>query len=163
MDYISILEQFKKEHIRAGEVMPFSLFPILFLELERNGFTQDHINIDFYKQVIAVMFAGEQAGLHVYALEDMFIYAERIPLGAPKAVEVVKKEEPKKQEPIAVVAKGKIISTEHLVENIPDETEEGDGLSTPIEDVINLRPEDFADYEIDWEFAESVGLKRPQS
>lgn len=158
MDYISILEKFKKDNVRAGEVMPFSLMPFLFLELESNGFTQEQISNDFYKQALAILFANEERGVHSYALEEMFVYSERLPLTKK---EEVKKEEPKKPQPVATT-KGQFISTEHLVDNIPDESDEGDGLSTPIEDVISLKPEDFADYEIDWEFAESIGLKRPQ-
>lgn len=159
MDYISILQQFKKDNVKAGETMPFSLLPFLFLELEKNGFTQENLNTDFYKTVVSIVFEGESASVHLYALEDMFVYAERLPI---KKQEIEKKkEEPKKPQPTATFT-GQIITTDHLVNNIPDESEEDDGLSTPIEDVINLNPDDFADYETDWDFAESVGLQRPK-
>ena len=56
-----------------------------------------------------------------------------------------------------------IYDTEQLVKDMPSEDEEGDGMTIAPEDVIHLRPEDVPKKKIDWNFAERLGLKRPDN
>jgi hypothetical protein len=101
--------------------------------------------------------------LQLYAVEALFLLGQSIPLpkqveqpiAAPKTEEIKKV---KKFEDAAVI--DGIIITEHLVNNIPSEDEEGDPLYTAPEDRINLRPEDFKPKEYDEDFCARIGATK---
>jgi predicted transcriptional regulator len=58
---------------------------------------------------------------------------------------------------------GDIITTDHLIFNIPSEDEEGDPYYIPPEERIDLKPEDCAPIEYDLEFCKLIGVDLSRS
>lgn len=152
MDFKTVVAQFKSKHLQAGKQLSFSLLPLLMNELIANGLNISHANGQFYQELAEELFNEEPKELQLYAIDALVLCGQSIP--APKAALQPKKEAPK----VEAIIENDIIRTEHLVNDIPNEDDEGDPFYIPPEERINLRPEDFAPMEYDEEFCKLAGI-----
>jgi hypothetical protein len=153
MELKQIVQNFKNEHIKADEDFPFSLLPLLMDHLVKNGLNISHLNGQFYQDLAGEIFSKDDLELKSYGVDALFVAAQNVP--HPKVTTVEKVVVKPKVEAIVV---DDIIRTDHLVDNIPNEEDEGDPFYTPPEERLDLRPEDCAPMHYDEEFCASIGV-----
>lgn len=154
MDVKQVVQTFKNEHLKAEEVFPFSLLPLLVEQLIKNGLRVEDLTGVFYQTLAAEIFDKEKE-IQSYGVDYLMLLCKTA-LFIKKAEKI---EQPVKQQPKtmeAIVDNG-IIRTDHLVDNIPDEDDEGDPYHIAPEERIDLRPEDCAPVDYDEEFCKLVG------
>lgn len=171
MDHKTIFDNFKKQYMADG-YFPFSLFPVLFLELVKYGANKSIITESFMNDFRESFIPGESTGVYLKAT-DCIIYYTNAFLPAPvvnteavkKPVVEVKKEEEAIIPPAAAPVQTKQISG--LPEKpdddnyIPTDEEEGDGTYIPESERLYLKPEECASKQYDWDFIKRVGAIPP--
>lgn len=155
MDFKTVVSQFKAKQSEAGKPMVFSLLPLVMAKLIENGLNVSHMTATFYQELAAELFGDKPLELQLYAVDALALLGNSIP--APKVVEEQEVLKPKPVVKEAIVI-DYIIKTDHLVDNIPDEDDEGDPFHTPPEERISLRPEDLAPLEYDEDFCKLIGV-----
>jgi len=161
MDHKPIFDQFKNQYIEPGGVFPFNLFSVLFLELRNYGVSQEDITEQFAKDFIEMFLSNEKTGLKLKAIQYMNHYSDLLP-----KLTVLKQTAIKTagDAPATVHVEDKVVQTKNVVtqqvndDHIPTEEEEGDPLFTPEDQKINLKPEDCAPKQYDWEFVRRIGV-----
>ena len=157
MEFKQIVQNFKGEHLKADEVLPFSLLPLLVDVLVQAGLDRSQTNGKFYQELAAEIADKEDLRVQSYMIDALFVLNQKIPL--PKQIvqeKPVEKEKPK----VEAIVEDDIIRTDHLTDNIPHENDEGDPLYTPPEERINLRPEDFKPKQYDEVFCNRIGATK---
>lgn len=157
MDLKLSVDQFKSKHLQAGKQLGFSLLPLLFEELIQNGLNVSHADGQFYQDLAAELFENRE--LQLYAIDFMALIGQTIPnpkvadkpITNPVVVEV------KKNTPTATI-ENDIVRTDHLMNNIPHEDDEGDPFYIPPEERLSLRPEDMRPMQYDEEFCKLIGV-----
>ncbi len=153
MEFKQIIDNFKAKYAQAGTHLGFSLLPLLIKDLVDNGLNFSVVDGKFYQTLVSEVFSGESQEMHVDAIDALMLLGQLIPL--PKVTEAPQIENKKE-----AIVEDDIIRTDHLVDNIPKEEDEGDPLYTAPEDIIPLRPEDFAPMEYDEEFCAKIGATK---
>lgn len=155
MEFKQVVQKFKAEHLKAGEVFPFSLLPLLMADLIKHGLTIEQTNGKFYQELADEIFDTDTQEIKSYGIDVLFILNQSVP--APIPVEI--KQEVKQVRAVEALVDDGIIRTDHLTDNIPNEDDEGDPFYIPPEERIELRPEDCAPMEYDEEFCKLIGVK----
>lgn len=155
MEFKQIIDNFKAKNVQAGKLLGFSLLPLLMKDLVANGLNISHADGKFYQDLAAEVFSGESKDLQIDAVDVLVLYGRMIP-AAPQAVV---EEKPAPKAVAEAIVEDDIIRTDHLVDNIPNEDDEGDPFYIPPEERLNLKPEDCEPAHIDHEFMALIGAK----
>jgi len=165
MDYQPVVDAFKEEYSKVGEIFNPTDLLFLFLELSKQGFTPEMVDVPFQKYLINSLFGEDEIGVKAWAVQYIKKYATSLVVTEEaKPVQVAKPEvkaapapapAPK---PVVKQSAPEYLSAENI--RIPSEEEEGDGLYMPADQMIDLKEEDFAKMDIDWAFAERLGVVR---
>ncbi len=153
MEFKQIIDNFKAKNAQAGKHLGFSLLPLLMKDLVANGLNISHADGKFYQDLAAEVFSSESKDLQIDALDALMLLGRMIP-PVPQVIE--KKPALKVAE---AIVEDDIIRTDHLVDNIPNEDDEGDPFYIPPEERLNLKPEDCEPAHIDHEFMALIGAK----
>lgn len=153
MEFKQVVQRFKAEHLKAGEVFPFSLLPLLMADLVKHGLTIEHTNGKFYQELADVIFDTDNQDVKSYGIDALFILNQSVP-----STVKIDNIEVKQVSAVEALVDGDIIRTDHIVD-IPSEEDEGDPFYIPPEQRIDLRPEDCAPMDYDEEFCKSIGVK----
>ena len=153
MEFKQAITDFKAKHAQAGKHMGFSLLPLLMKDLVDRGLNISSVDGKFYQSLAAEIFDGESKDLQIDAMDALILLGKMIP--APKVEEI----KPVVKATTEAIIENDIIRTDHLVDNIPNEDDEGDPFYIPPEERLNLRPEDCEPAHIDHEFMALIGAK----
>ena len=157
MDYISILKKFKQERTESGDVFPYDSLIFLMHDLKKNGMSIELFNNDFYKKLVEIVFPEQDKGIHFYLIGDFYHLT--------KIFEFAKQPETQQTNEIpqesTKTIKEEVVFQDGLDDRIPSEEEEGDGLYMPPEECISVNVDEMPRYTVDWDVAETFGLKRP--
>lgn len=160
MEFKQVIDNFKATHVQAGKQMGFSLLPLLVQELIKNGLDVSHMPGKFYQE-LAIEIFGSNIKIQSHAVDALALLTQIVPLPATNPEMGDKSKVAQKRVTVpSVIIEDDIVKTEHLVDNIPDEDEEGDGLYTPPEESLTLSPDDIEPTQRDEEFCRLIGATR---
>ncbi len=159
MEFKQVITNFKARHVLAGKQMGFSLFPLLILDLVKNGLNITQMQGKFSQELVIEIFGGDLK-FQNHAMDYLAVLAQSIPLPPASNPEMGYKPKSIPKKDYDAIIEDDIVKTEHLVDNIPNEDEEGDGLYTPPEESITLNPDDIEPTQRDVEFCKLIGATR---
>ena len=147
------LEQFKKETVKADGEFSFSLFPILFANLQEKGLDQSIITEEFISDFKDVLLPGINSSTMLRAIACINYYKGILQAPAKE-----------KKQPVAqavVVRVNKVqgetpVSVAGRLEVSDSPNEEG-SLHTPESERLNIKPEDLPDMQYDWDIIQFLG------
>lgn len=176
MDHKAVFNIFKSQYTADG-YFPFSLFPVLFLELTKYGADKSHFTGDFVADFLATFMPNDTPAVHVKAIDCLQHYSREYLPALVKKTEIAKIaestqkveiplaiEQPKPQaaRPTPPPAPVKAVENVGLPKidydgYIPTDEEEGDGTYIPESERLYLKPEECAPMQLDHEWLKEIG------
>ena len=156
MGFKQVIDQFKQKHAQG---VSLDVLPHLMNELVANGLDISKLDSSFYTELVKEIYGDKNKEALTYVVDAIFLLSQVIPVPTATPKPVAEQPKPKViDKRVDAIIENDIVKTEHLVDSMPNEDDEGDPFYIAPEDMIPLRPEDFAPVEYDDAFCKLLGV-----